>query len=80
VLLRGVILVNARANQEIRTRIKQSGFYAYEVAEKLQIHENTFHRVLRKELSDLDKLKVFNALVQLANEKKIGAYHSCFKD
>ncbi|WP_197214927.1 hypothetical protein [Cytobacillus firmus] len=60
--------MKAKANQELRQQIRESGFYAWQVAEKIGIHENTFFRILRKDLNDQERHLVIEALEQLSLE------------
>jgi len=46
-----------KANGDIRTAIQESNLYKWQVAQQLGIHENTFYRWMRKEMS-LDKKKI----------------------
>jgi hypothetical protein len=64
---------NKKPNDNIRQHIKKSGFYSYEVSDKLGVHENTLCRLLRKELSESDKKRIFKALddLQAESEKEL---------
>lgn len=57
-------------NNEIRKTIKDSKLYFYEVAEKLDIHENTLFRMLRRDLSIKQKESIFCAIKELVESKK----------
>jgi hypothetical protein len=61
-------VMTVKANVDIRSRIKKSGFYAWQVAEKLGVHENTFFRMLRKELSEQKKCRVNEAIKELSGD------------
>lgn len=52
-------------NADIRTEIKKSGLYHWQVAEVMKISESTFCRILRKELPPEKKEGVRAALRQL---------------
>lgn len=51
-----------KPNHDIRTMIKQANIYAYQVAEQLQVHENTLFRMLRRELSTQEKEQIIQAI------------------
>jgi hypothetical protein len=52
--------VYLKPNSEIRKAIRTSGFCLWQVAHKLEVHENTFFRKLRKPLR-LEEKKRFTA-------------------
>lgn len=52
-------------NLEIRTAIMAAGLKHYQVAEKLGIHDDSFSRMLRKELTDEKKRIVLEAIEAL---------------
>lgn len=60
-------------NADIRAAAKSAGVFLYEIAEKLDVIEPTFHRCLRKELSDSKKAEVFAAIerVKLEHESEV---------
>jgi transposase-like protein len=60
-----------KPNEDIRKLIKQSGFCSWQVADRLGVHENTFFRWLRKELSEEDKKRIYQALEELRAEKEL---------
>lgn len=60
-----------KPNQDIREAIKGSGICSWEVAEKLNIHENSLYRLLRKKLSDNERTHITNALKELKKEREI---------
>lgn len=51
-----------KANLDVREAIKDAKVYQYEVAEELGISEETFSRMLRKELPGATKRKILNTL------------------
>lgn len=59
-----------KANQEIRTRAKQSGVYLWEVAEKLDITDSNFSRKLRRELPAAEKTQIMALIDEIAAEKE----------
>ena len=59
-----------KANQEIRTKAKQSGVYLWEVAEKLDITDGNFSRKLRRELPDAEKALIMALIDVIAAEKE----------
>lgn len=61
-----------KRNMDIRTMAKNSGVFLWEIAEWLEVSEQTFIRKLRKELSDEDKLKVFDAIGKIEREHRLG--------
>ena len=61
----------AKANIEIRNKIKAEGLFLWQVADAMGIQDSTFSRLLRKELSDRDRARVLAAI-----EKAKGVYAS----
>lgn len=66
-----------KRNMDIRTMAKNNGVFQWEIAERLEVSEQTFIRRLRKELSDEDKLKVYDAIGKIEREHKLE--QSCFE-
>lgn len=58
------------ANQDVKRAIQQSGFYFYEVADRLGIHDCTLSKWLRRELSDEKKSVVLQAIRELKAENE----------
>lgn len=58
------------ANQDVKRAIQQSGFYFYEVADQLGIHDCTLSKWLRHELSDEKKSVVLQAIRELKAENE----------
>ena len=58
-----------KANQEIRTKAKQSGVYLWEVAEKLDITDGNFSRKPRRELPATEKALIMALIDEIAAEK-----------
>lgn len=56
---------------DIRTMAKNNGVFLWEIAEWLEVSEQTFIRKLRKELSDEDKLKVYDAIGKIEREHRL---------
>ena len=54
-----------RNNERIRSAIKESNLHYWQIAEKLGIHEGTFSRKLRHELTDEEKEKIFGIINEL---------------
>lgn len=63
----------AQNNHEIREAIKDAGILSWQVADKLGIHETTFYRRLRKELSQQEKEKLYQIIDELKEAKAVGA-------
>lgn len=59
-----------KPNIEIRNAIDNSDFFTWQIAQKLGIHENTFYRWMRTEMSKEIKGKVMTAITQLKQEKQ----------
>ena len=57
-------------NIDIREVIKGLGFRNYEVAEKIGIREETFSRMLRRELPSENKNEIFTAVEELSAERE----------
>lgn len=58
-----------KANQDIRKRIESNGIYYWQVAEGLNMTDGNFSRLLRKELPEERKERVFNVIDSLIAEK-----------
>lgn len=56
-------------NQDIRNKAKELNIYMYELADYMQVHENTLYRLLRKELPSKEKENMLNVLEKLMAEK-----------
>ena len=59
-----------KANQEIKTRAKQSGVYLWEVAERLDMTDGNFSRKLRRELPAAEKAQIMALIDEIAAEMK----------
>ena len=57
-----------KRNNDIRTTARENGVYLYEIAEKMNVSEQTFNRWLRKELSEELKQKALAAIEQIREE------------
>lgn len=57
-------------NKEIRSLIKKSKIYHYEIANKLGISETTFVRKLRNELSEYDRQRILEAIISIRREQE----------
>ncbi len=58
-------------NVDIRIAIKEAGLTHWEVASAYRLHEGNFSRLLRNELGDEGKRKIFDAL-EIARKEKYG--------
>ena len=58
-----------KANQEIRTKAKQSGVYLWEVADRLKMVDTAFSRMLRWELPAAEKAQIMALIDEIAAEK-----------
>ena len=67
-------MIRKKPNQDIRDVVKISGFFAYEVDEKLGCSENSYYRLLRKPLDEDDRQAIFKALEQLKVEREKGDF------
>jgi len=56
-------------NNDIRNSIKQANLYMWEIAEFMQIHENTLYRMLRHNLSDEARGEILSAIKELKNKQ-----------
>jgi wyosine [tRNA(Phe)-imidazoG37] synthetase (radical SAM superfamily) len=56
-------------NSDIRSAIKESKIYTWQVAEELNVHENTLYRMLRRPLSDKKKEEILNIISKLSQQK-----------
>lgn len=57
-------------NADVRKKAKELNIYMYELAEYLNIHENTLYRHLRKELTNEKKSKLFDVLKEIKIRKE----------
>jgi hypothetical protein len=57
--------MRSKPNQDIRAMIKKSNVHAYEVADLIGVHENTLFRMLRRQLTDEEKKRIFIAIETL---------------
>jgi hypothetical protein len=64
-------MTKLKSNQELRNYIKCLDLYLWEVAEQMNVHENTLSRLLRKELSYDNQRVVYQAINQLIKKKGI---------
>ena len=55
-----------KANMDIRDAAKKKGVYLWQIADALQIQESRFSKILRTELTQDEKQKVFAAIDSLA--------------
>lgn len=60
-------MTHNKRNNDIRDKIKKSGFYGYEVAEEIGISENTLLRWLRLEMSEESKKLIYDAIERLCS-------------
>lgn len=58
-----------KANEDIRTMLKEKKIPVYAVADVLGVHDNTLFRRLRFELSTQEKLKLINIIDELATSE-----------
>lgn len=59
-------------NQDVKTEMKVKRVRQWEVAEKLEISEFTLSRWMRKELSDVKKEQIYQAVEKIIEEKERG--------
>lgn len=52
-------------NAEIRKRAKQAGVNLWEIAEKLGIWDSAFSKMLRYELPEVDKQRIYDIIDEL---------------
>lgn len=57
------------ANKELRSLIKNEGFYLWQIADEMNIHETTLVKKLRKELSDGQRAEIMSAVEQLRSSR-----------
>lgn len=65
-----------KPNFEIRNEINNSNFFTWELAKKLRVHENTFYRWMRTEMTEEKKEMVMAAIEELKRE---GGFSSGYK-
>ena len=54
-----------KKNQDIRTEVKNSGLYLWQIAEEMNISDNYMSRLLRKELSEEKKKEIRSIIERL---------------
>lgn len=60
-----------KRNEEIRSRIRASGFFFWEIAQQIGIHEKTLYGWLRDDPMPAErKAKIENALNELIEKEK----------
>lgn len=59
----------SKANADIKEAAKQAGGYLYNIADRLNISDNTLIRRMRRELPDEEKAKIKGIIAELAAEK-----------
>lgn len=59
-----------KPNAEIRNVIENSSFFNWQIAQKMGVHENTFYRWMRTEMTGEKKEKVMTAIAELKQEVK----------
>ncbi len=64
-------------NQKIRELAKSNGIKLWQIADKLQINDGNFSRLLRHDLSDEKSEKIINIINELSNQKR-GETHESF--
>jgi lambda repressor-like predicted transcriptional regulator len=52
-------------NVDLRKEIKKAGIFMWQLAEELQIHENTLYRQLRHNLSEEQSKRILHAIERL---------------
>ncbi|KZN99985.1 MULTISPECIES: hypothetical protein [Bacillus] len=57
-------------NLIIKQKIREEKIFTYEVADELQIHENTLYRLFRKPLSTEDEQRIMQAIEQVKLKKE----------
>ena len=59
-------------SQQIKEKKKKNNVYMWQVARKLGIHETTFCKWFRDELSQKQEQQILSAMGQILNERKEG--------
>lgn len=59
-----------KPNTEIRNVIDNSSFFTWQIAQRLGVHENTFYRWMRTEMTGEKKEKVMAAIAELKQESQ----------
>jgi hypothetical protein len=63
-------------NQDIRLEIKSSRLYYNEVSDRLGIHESTFYRLLRTQLTHKQREQIIEVINVLKKEKYKELFYS----
>lgn len=64
--------LNMKHNLEIRNAIKDSCFFTWQIADSLGVHENTFYRWMRTEMTDQKKAQVMSTIKKLKEKSTRG--------
>ncbi|TMN21920.1 hypothetical protein [Lentibacillus cibarius] len=56
-----------KRNKELRQIIKESKVYNWQVAEAMNMHENTLYRMLRRPLSSTEKQRIIELVKELSS-------------
>lgn len=59
-----------RTNMEIRKAIENSGIFTWQIAKQLGVHENTFYRWMREEITGERREKVLAAIKDIEEKKE----------
>lgn len=59
-----------KANIDIRNKAKECGVYLWEVAQELGIAEGDFFKKMRKELTNIEKKKIFKTIEEISERFK----------
>lgn len=52
-------------NQDIKKAVKEANLFLYQIADKLNMNDGNFSRILRKELSDAKKEQILKIIKEL---------------
>lgn len=55
-------------NIELKKQIKDANLFLWQVANEMKIHESTLYRILRHELSDLQRERNLNVIEKLKDK------------
>ncbi|PID02464.1 hypothetical protein CSV67_09180 [Sporosarcina sp. P2] len=60
-----------KANTDVRAYLKQSSIFIWEIAKELEMHESSFYRLLRTEMTDEQKQQIIDVATRIQNERSV---------
>ncbi|MDV6378222.1 hypothetical protein ORD22_08170 [Sporosarcina sp. GW1-11] len=60
-----------KANTDVRSHLKQSDIFIWEVAKELGIHESSLYRLLRTEMTNEQKQQIIDVVTKIQKERSV---------